>query len=109
MPMAILRRHNAACYRPATPPHQNARTWLNHQGNAPAPTYSTPQRHPRILTAPVAARTWQAHPAAQPTKRAPKIDSVSKLEHLPEFNKKYLGDSNFDVTAAALGEIFTLT
>ena len=45
-------------------------------------------------------------PTALPQQRAPKVDSESKFEHLTKFNKKYLGASDYDVTAAALGEIF---
>lgn len=36
----------------------------------------------------------------------PKIKSDEKFHHLQEFNKKLLGDKDYDVTAAALGEIF---
>lgn len=50
--------------------------------------------------------TPAAPPTALPRRRPPKVDSESKLEHLTEFNKKYLGASDYDVTAAALGEIF---
>ena len=36
----------------------------------------------------------------------PKIKSDEKFHHLQEFNKKLLGNKDYDVTAAALGEIF---
>ena len=34
------------------------------------------------------------------------MDSERKLKHLQEFNKKYLGDSKCEATAAAFGELF---
>lgn len=42
---------------------------------------------------------------AKPTEHPPHIRSTNTLQHLREFNKKYLGMEDYDETAAKLGEL----
>jgi hypothetical protein len=94
-------RTGAVQLRHADPPQltttQNKKRKSRH---TPAPS--------SLPTQPISGDETLSSPAilSTPRRAVPKIKSDEKLRHLHEFNKTLLGDKDYDVTAAALGELF---
>lgn len=86
-------------HQPKLPSTHNKRKKTSHTTAAASP--SPPAARPAgndCFSSPVILSTLR--------RAVPKIKSGKKYHHLQEFNKKLLGDKDYDVTTAALGELF---